>query len=174
MLHTFANTQSALMRKRVSRYMEGKLCPACQGKRLKPEALSVTFAGVDIGEFMRLPLDQLAGLLEPIAQGDFSAHSHGARTRRSATPAIAPSGQPLAVRPTRRARCAADLGLSEEKRLAAQLAGGVMARVRQLRELGLGYLSLDRATPTLSAGELQRLRLATAQLVAVWCAVRAR
>ncbi|KAG1271693.1 hypothetical protein G6F65_012228 [Rhizopus arrhizus] len=49
-LHTFANTQSALMRKRVSRYMEGKLCPACHGKRLKPEALSVTFAGVDIGE----------------------------------------------------------------------------------------------------------------------------
>ncbi|KAG0926418.1 hypothetical protein G6F31_018402 [Rhizopus arrhizus] len=85
-LHTFANTQSALMRKRVSRYMEGKLCPACHGKRLKPEALSVTFAGVDIGEFRRLPLAQLAELLEPVAQGDFSAHSKGARTRRSATP----------------------------------------------------------------------------------------
>jgi len=66
-LHTFANTQSALMRKRVSRYMEGRLCPACEGKRLKPEALSVTFAGVDIGEFMRLPLDQLAELLQPVA-----------------------------------------------------------------------------------------------------------
>ena len=31
-----------------------------------------------------------------------------------------------------------------------------------LDELGLGYLSCDRSTPTLSSGELQRLRLATA------------
>ncbi|MFJ8934487.1 ATP-binding cassette domain-containing protein [Streptomyces sp. NPDC102365] len=37
----------------------------------------------------------------------------------------------------------------------------LLARISPVTELGLGYLSLARATPTLSAGELQRLRLAT-------------
>jgi len=161
-LHTFATTQSALMKKRVSRYMEGRLCPVCDGKRLKKEALSVTFAGVDIGTLSQMPLDRVAALLEPIARGDFHAQRGGeatntAATRRGRAQRAAAKQATHAAAPDVRRTPA----LSEEKRLAAQrLAEGVIARLHTLQALGLGYLSLDRATPTLSPGELQRLRLA--------------
>ncbi|MET9624554.1 excinuclease ABC subunit UvrA [Streptomyces sp. NPDC006464] len=41
------------------------------------------------------------------------------------------------------------------------LTADLVARIATVTELGLGYLSLDRTTPSLSNGELQRLRLAT-------------
>ncbi|MFH8606840.1 ATP-binding cassette domain-containing protein [Streptomyces sp. NPDC018029] len=49
-------------------------------------------------------------------------------------------------------------GSSETARV---LTDDLLARIATVTELGLGYLSPDRAAPTLSAGELQRLRLAT-------------
>ena len=49
-----------------------------------------------------------------------------------------------------------------EKAIVAQrISNDILARVKALTRLGLGYLSLERTTPTLSPGELQRLRLAT-------------
>ncbi|RKH20108.1 excinuclease ABC subunit A [Corallococcus sp. CA041A] len=128
---TFATTQSAMMKKRVARYMVASDCSLCEGKRLKRESLSVTFAGRDIGELSRMPLEQVAELIKPTAEGkgkdaDVMAREH------------------------------------PEKLIVAQrITKDLLARIQVLTDLGLGYLSLERSTPTLSPGELQRLRLAT-------------
>ncbi|OUJ74260.1 excinuclease ABC subunit UvrA [Hymenobacter crusticola] len=127
-LHTFANTQSPLMKKRALQYMLSTECPMCHGKRLRPESLSVTFAGLDIADLSGLPLKRVAGLLQPYATG-----AVGSQPDHDAAQLIV------------------------KQRIAADLA----ARLAVLLDLGLGYLSLERSTPTLSPGELQRLRLAT-------------
>ena len=49
-----------------------------------------------------------------------------------------------------------------EKQIVTQrISADISSRLSVMLELGLGYLTLDRSTPTLSPGELQRLRLAT-------------
>jgi excinuclease ABC subunit A len=125
-LQTFRTTHSALM-KRAARFMSAALCPACHGKRLKREALSVTFAGQNIDALSHLPLNELMPLLREAADSSPGSHTWPA-----------------------------------EQRLAAQrIVANFHERVATLQRLGLSYLSLERSTPTLSPGELQRLRLAT-------------
>ncbi len=129
-LDTFANTESASMKKRVAQYLVSTECPVCRGKRLKRESLAVKFAGCDIAELSRFPFNRLAGLL-----------------RRS-------------VAETRATERTFDMH-PEKLAVAHQIIDDTLARIAVLLDLGLGYLSLERSTPTLSPGELQRLRIAT-------------
>ncbi|MEU7554860.1 excinuclease ABC subunit UvrA [Streptomyces sp. NPDC044571] len=115
-MRTFSDSKSATLRARAERFLTDSPCPACGGRRLRPEALAVTFAGRSIAELAALPLTALDTLLAETA----------------------PAGEAARV-----------------------LAEDLRARIGPVVELGLGYLSLDRSAPTLSAGELQRLRLAT-------------
>lgn len=126
-MQTFANTQSAQMKKRVMQFMLSSECPVCKGRRLRKESLSVKFAGMDITEMSRLPLARLHKI--------FSDPAIGRQKARDEHP--------------------------EKAMVAARIAQDLVARLHVMLDLGLGYLTLERSTPTLSPGELQRLRLAT-------------
>ncbi len=130
-LETFAKTESAAMKKRVARFMVSSECPACHGKRLRPEPLSVRFAGLDIADMSREPLKRLREIFGPWSDE------------------TAPGWKKL------------EREHPEKALVACRIARDLVARLDVLIELGLGYLSLERSTPTLSPGELQRLRLGT-------------
>ena len=130
-LETFAKTESQTMKRRVSRYLVSTECPDCHGKRLRPEALRVKFEGLDIADMSRQPLKRLAEIFEPWAKGS----ARGWKRLEAEHP--------------------------EKALVACRIARDLVARLDVLMDLGLGYLSLERSTPTLSPGELQRLRLGT-------------
>ena len=130
-LQTFATTQSSMMKKRVAQYMISSDCPECHGKRLRKESLSVTFAGLDIAEISRIPLKHLADLLTPYASSDPQQNSALIKSH------------------------------PEKVEVIHRITEDMCNRLKILLDLGLGYLHLERSTPTLSPGELQRLRLAT-------------
>jgi excinuclease ABC subunit A len=98
---------------------EASACTACEGRRLNPVALNVTFRDRSIADLTALPVEDALEFFK----------------------ALKLKG--------REAEIARDLGAE------------VRSRLSFLLDTGLGYVSLDRAAPTLSGGEAQRIRLAS-------------
>jgi excinuclease ABC subunit A len=117
----YRETSSDSVRADIERYMASNSCPACQGKRLKPESLAVAIVGKNIMDVTALPTIDALNWVEQL-------------------------GREISPR---------------ELTIARQIIKEIHARLGFLRDIGLGYLTLDRPSATLSGGEAQRIRLAT-------------
>ena len=160
----YAESESEFTRNRLKGFMSAQFCDACQGRRLKPEILAVR-----LGELPSVP---------PLAEGEPPPAGLGALG--PGTSGAKDVAAPEAVRASERGLpglsimdvCAlsveqaddffAGLKLTEfQEKVAAELIKEIRARLAFLKNVGLGYLTLDRESGTLSGGEAQRIRLAT-------------
>ena len=129
----------------LSRYRSYTECPACNGARLKPEALYWRVGGKTVSEVMALSMDEAWGWLEGI--------------KKALEPALQGNDERVVASGTG----GSAHGTSAGVQAAAQLVIREMtARLGFCREVGLGYLTLDRQSRTLSGGEVQRINLTTA------------
>ncbi len=144
------------------------ICPDCHGARLKPEALAVTVGGRTIVQVTRLSIvlaqqffQELASEPDPgalpsqVNMRPLPGSGKGKQDEGNSVPAdpltpIDPHGPLVEVTLTER-----------ERLIARQLLKEIQARLQFLVDVGLDYLTLDRAAASLSGGEAQRIRLAT-------------
>jgi len=132
-------SESEFVRNRLKQYMSPQFCDACKGKRLKPEILAVTLTN-DGFHVNGAPRPGKRSVLIPgLSIMDICALSVERADEFFAT-----------------------LKLSEfQQKIAAEVIKEIRARLGFLKNVGLGYLTLDRESGTLSGGEAQRIRLAT-------------
>ncbi|HTL18012.1 MAG TPA: excinuclease ABC subunit UvrA, partial [Patescibacteria group bacterium] len=157
----YQESESEFTRNRLKGFMSPQFCDACNGKRLKPEILAVTLGG--------------PALLPKAATSDFvqTAAAGSASTFTSQSVQVPPGPTPMAIpglsimdlcslSVERADDFFKELKLSEyQEKIAHEIIKEIRARLGFLKNVGLGYLTLNRESGTLSGGEAQRIRLAT-------------
>src|SRR6266700_3615850 len=129
--------------------ISARTCPDCHGTRLKQEALSVTLGGRTIAQVTQLSIVLAQQFFQKLASDT------GARSSQANMRPLTDSGK-VKHDPV------VEVMLTEREHLIArQVLKEIQARLQFLLDVGLDYLTLDRAAASLSGGEAQRIHLAT-------------
>jgi excinuclease ABC subunit A len=146
----YAESESEFTRNRLKAFMSPQFCDACQGKRLRPEILAVTLGGGS--------LESKVSGLESSARVD-----SGLKTQDSSLKIPGLSIMDVCLLSVDKAdEFFASLKLTEfQLKIAGEVIKEIRARLGFLKNVGLGYLTLNRESGSLSGGEAQRIRLAT-------------
>ena len=150
----FTESESEFVRNRIKPYMSPQFCDTCKGKRLKPEILAVTLGSEQTSTHFKVA--QASRLPEAGA-----SKSRGRRDACATIPGLSIMDV-CALSVEKADEFFAGLKLTEfEEKIAHEVIKEIRARLGFLKNVGLGYLTLDRESSTLSGGEAQRIRLAT-------------
>ena len=150
----------------LSRYRSYNLCPECRGTRLQPEALCWKWQNRTLPELYQLPVSELLALLakqaatlsrsETRQSFDSTGASPRSETRERFDPASSAAPQ---RRDSANPQSAFRIPQSIEAPSSDLALDAILARLRYLEQVGLGYLTLDRQSRTLSGGEVERVNL---------------
>ncbi|MFM2293748.1 MAG: excinuclease subunit UvrA [Verrucomicrobiota bacterium] len=131
------DSESEFIRNRLKAYMSPQFCDSCKGRRLKPEILAVTLGDAETKSKFEIRNSKLK--IPGLSIMDVCGLSIEQADEFFST-----------------------LALTEfQQKVAGEVIKEIRARISFLKNVGLGYLTLDRESGSLSGGEAQRIRLAT-------------